>query len=191
MKKSDFVDLVIATGNKYKVQEMSSILSEYGVKLSQSEMKIIEPDYDTLEEIAEEKARQAFEKLKVPVIAEDTGVYFSGYNNFPGQLAKRVYLGLGFDGLLLLIKNSKNKRGYFATAVSYYDGKEMKTFSGKLNGVWLNYLVSAEADRLPYEKMFVPDGYEDAIVTIPIEEKNKISHRAKATRLLGEWLSKR
>ena len=52
-------------------------------------LHIIEPDYDSLEEVAQAKAEQAFEQLKKPVIVEDTGVFFEAYSNFSGQIAKR------------------------------------------------------------------------------------------------------
>ncbi|MCR4335156.1 MAG: non-canonical purine NTP pyrophosphatase [archaeon] len=184
------MNLVICTGNSHKVYEMSKILKEYGVKIKQIELEIFEPDFDSIEKIAKEKARQAFEKIKKPVIAEDTGVYFEGYNNFPGVMAKRIYLGIGFSGLLNLIKNAKNKKCYFKTAVAYFDGKKYKVFSGKLKGYLLDKTVSLDKNRLPYEKLFIPNGYKKALVDIPLDEKNKISHRAIATRKLGEWLTK-
>ena len=101
--------LILATTNKHKVVEISAILKEYGYDVRAAKLKIIEPDFNSLEEVAESKAKQAYEQIGKPVVAEDTGVYFSAYHNFPGQLAKRVYLGIGFDGLLTLIRNAKNK----------------------------------------------------------------------------------
>tara|TARA_Y100000310_G_scaffold71983_1_gene67919 strand:+ start:1033 stop:1590 length:558 start_codon:yes stop_codon:yes gene_type:complete len=184
------MNLTISTGNKHKVHEMSKILKEYRIKIKQVELEIYEPDFDSIEKIAKEKARQAYEKIKKPIIAEDTGVYFEGYNNFPGVMAKRVYLGIGFSGLLNLIRNAKNKRCYFKTAVAYFDGKKYKVFSGKLKGKLLDKTVSLDKNRLPYEKLFIPNGYKKALVDISLNEKNKISHRAIATRKLGEWLNK-
>jgi XTP/dITP diphosphohydrolase len=180
--------LFLATNNKHKVDEISTLLSDYGVDLRQAKLDLIEPDFGSLEEIANYKAKQAFAKLKKPVIAEDTGVYFCGYNNFPGILAKRVFLGIGFDGLVTLIRHSKNKKAYFKTVVSYFDGKKLKSFSGVLKGRLLERVVSIEKDRLPYEKIFVPDGFSKALVDIPLDEKNKFSHRAKAVKKFGNWL---
>ncbi|HIH10324.1 MAG TPA: non-canonical purine NTP pyrophosphatase [Candidatus Diapherotrites archaeon] len=182
------MELFIATTNKHKVEEISRILSAHKIALRHRELKIIEPDFDSLEEIAAEKARQAYETLRAPVIAEDTGVYFDAYRNFPGTLAKRVFLGLGFEGLLLLIRSAKTKRAHFSTVICYHDGKESRCFSGELGGTLLQELVSVEKDRLPYEKLFVPDGHSAALVDLPIEEKNKISHRGKAAAKLAKWL---
>ncbi len=181
--------LTLATSNRHKFDEMSRILKEeFGIALEQARLDIPEPGLGTIEKVAEYKARCAFEKLQTPLITEDTGFFFHAYNDFPGLLAKRIYLGIGFDGLLALIRAAKDKGAGFRTAVCYFDGKTMKIFSGKLQGTLLSRTVSMEKDRLPYEKLFVPEGFKEALVDIPIEEKNKISHRAKATRALGRWL---
>src|SRR3989344_4899555 len=107
--------IFFATGNKHKVTEIGAILAEHGFEVVPKRLEIVEPDFDSLEEVARSKALQAFEQLKKPVIVEDTGVFFEGYNNFPGQIAKRVYLGIGFDGLLALVRATPNKRAYFRT----------------------------------------------------------------------------
>ncbi len=185
------MQLLIATTNKHKVREIAQILAPYGVYLKQKKLKLAEPDFESLEQIAEAKARQAFAKLERPVIAEDTGVYFEAYNNFPGTLAKRVFLGIGFGGLLLLIKHAKNRRAHFRTVICFFDGRAMKTFSGKLEGRLLAKTVSLEKDRLPYEKIFVPRGSKKALVDLSVGEKNRISHRAKAAGKLARWLSAR
>ena len=183
--------LTLATTNRHKVIEMRHVLAEYGYSVHGVKLKIIEPDFDSLEEVAKAKAKQAFEQLGRPVVAEDTGVYFSAYHSFPGQLAKRVYLGIGFKGLTMLIRNAKNKNGYFKTVISFTkDGKHFHTFSGMLHGRFISNVVKPNKNRLPYEKIFIPDGYDRALAEISIHEKNKISHRALATRKFGNWLKK-
>ncbi len=182
--------LILVTANMHKFEEMSRILSGFGIALEQKTLDIPEPDLGTIEKVAEHKATEAFSVLKQPLITEDTGVFFHAYKDFPGLMAKRVYLGIGFTGLLALISAAKDKSASFRTAVCYYDGKEMKTFSGELKGTLLSSTVSPEKDRLPYEKIFVPEGHATALVDIPLEEKNIISHRSQATRKLGEWLAK-
>ena len=92
---------------------------------------------------------------------------------------------------MALIKNAKNKKAHFKTAVTYCDGKIMQTFTGEMQGTLLESAVSVGKDRLPYEKIFVPKGFSQALVDIPLSEKNKISHRAIATKKLGIWLSGR
>ena len=181
--------LLLVTGNRHKFDEMSQILKEFGIELVQKEVELIEPDFSSQGRIAEYKALQAFEKFKEPVVCEDTGVYFDGYNNFPGVLAKRVFSGLGFDGLTAIIRATKNRNAHFKTVVSYFDGKTMKSFSGVLRGKLIEKTVSVDKDRLPYEKIFVPEGFSDALVNISLEEKNKVSHRAIATREFGKWLN--
>ena len=181
--------IFLATGNKHKAAEIGAILSEYGFEVLPMALEIIEPDYNSLEEVARFKAEQAFAKLKKPVIAEDTGVFFEGYNNFPGPIAKRVYLGIGFEGLLTLIKATKNKRAFFRTVICFAKTKkEMHIFSGTLQGKLIETVVEEEKDRLPYEKIFVPDGCTKTLVELDLTEKNRISHRAQAARKLGKWL---
>ena len=49
-------------------------------------------------------------------------------------------------------------------------------------------MIKPTADRMPYEKIFIPNGFKKAVVEMTQAEKNAISHRAKATKKLGEWL---
>lgn len=181
--------IFLATGNKHKVEEIGAILKEYAVEVQAHQVEFVEPDFSTLEEVAKEKAKQAFSTLKKPLIVEDTGVYFEAYNNFPGGLAKRIYKSIGFTGLLALIKAAKNKNAYFRTVICFTaDGKAFEVFSGKLQGHLLEHIVEEEKDRLPYEKIIIPVGEKRALAELSKEEKNRISHRAIATRKLGKWL---
>lgn len=177
--------------NRHKFDEIKKILAGYNLKLLWKKLGLLEPDFSSLEEIANYKAKQAFKKVKKPVVVEDTGVFFEAFNSFPGVMAKRVFNGIGFDGLSALIRSVKNRRAYFETVICYSgSGKSFKCFSGKLHGTLVDSPRALEADRLPYEKLFVPDGYNKVLAEISIEEKNKISHRGIAVQNLGRWLNK-
>ncbi|PIU21706.1 MAG: non-canonical purine NTP pyrophosphatase [Candidatus Diapherotrites archaeon CG08_land_8_20_14_0_20_34_12] len=182
--------IILASSNKHKFEEMSKILKPYRIELERADVQVNESDFETLEESAEDKARKAFQMLKKPLIVEDTGVYFDAFKNFPGIYPKRMYLSLGFKGLLKLLEGEK-RSAYFKTCVSYYDGFRMKTFSGKLQGKMAEHVHDADKDVLPYEKIFMPKGHKATLSAISREEKNTFSHRGIATRKFAEWASKR
>lgn len=181
--------ITLASSNRHKFEEMSKILKPYGIELERADVQVNESDFETLEESAEDKARKAFQILKKPIIVEDTGVYFQAYNNFPGLYPKRMYLSLGFNGLLKLLEG-ENRKAYFKTCISYYDGFRMKTFSGKLQGKMAERVHDADKDVLPYEKIFMPKGHKVTLSAISRGEKNTFSHRGIATRKFAEWFSK-
>lgn len=184
--------IYFVTKNKHKFSEIKGMLAPYGISVKQKMLDLEEPDLASQEEVALTKARQAFAKIKRPLIVEDTGVYFKAYRNFPGHLAKRIYESIGLKGLVALVRAAKNKRAYFKTVICYIEEKnKYKIFSGEMHGRLIEKIVLPKKDRLPYEKIFVPENMSEAVVKLSIKEKNRISHRAKATRKFGKWLSKK
>jgi len=113
--------LYFVSTNKHKFNEINTILAKHNIKLRWEKLELKEHESLTLEEIAIEKAKQAFAKLKKPLIVEDTGIFFEGFTNFPGAKAKRIYERLGFKGLLDLA-SKKSKEAYFKTAICFTDG---------------------------------------------------------------------
>ena len=182
--------LLLVSGNRHKEQEMSKILGEYGIKLRRRALPIQEPDLESLERVAEEKAKQAFALVKRPLIVEDTGVYFDAYKSFPGLFAKRMYLSLGFPGLLKLLEGRK-RTGHFKVAVTYiWEKSKFKTFTGKLPGTFTTRVHDRNRNVLPYEKIFIPLGKKKTLSSVSREEKNTFSHRAIATEKFGKWFKK-
>ena len=177
--------VIIATTNKSKYEEISAVLKTLGIS---SEMAHVECDErgETLEEIAREKARQAYVKIKKPLITEDTGIFFSAYENFPGARAKRVFLDIGFDGILKKLEGKK-RDATVRTVICYTNGKQEKLFAGEMQGR-IAEMPAGNADaNVPYEKIFILQGGNVPLSFVSREEKNKISHRGQATRKFAEW----
>jgi len=178
--------LPIVTTNEDKYNEIAKILNNNGIKTNQKKIELSETG-DTLEEVAKGKAKDAYRKVKKPLIVEDTGIFFTAYRNFPGLFAKRMYIALGFSGLMKLLKG-RSRKAYFKTVICYYNGKKMKIFTGRLEGT-IGKKIQARHNRakLPYERIFSPIGTKNTLSQISVKEKNKISHRAKATKKFARW----
>ena len=178
----------LVSGNKHKFEEISKILASFGISLAWIKASLSEPEGLSLEETVREKARQAFEIVKAPVIAEDTGVFFEAFENFPGCKAKRSWEKLGFSGLLEKVKG-KSRKARFETIICYTaNGKEFHCFKGELKGTLTSKVHDLEKDVLPYEKIFIPTGSKVTMSSISRDEKNRFSHRAIATKKFAEWL---
>lgn len=183
--------LLFVTSNKHKFVEVSKILGEeYSIKVKQENFLFRELESISLSEIAIDKARQAFREFSQPLIVEDTGVYFKAYKSFPGTQPKRVFEGIGYGGIFMLL-SGKNRKAFFHTCMCYIDQKTIRTFEGKLHGAITKRVVPPKKLEMPYDMIFVPKGERRAIVKMAAEEKNVLSHRGKVTRMLGAWLEEK
>lgn len=182
------MSLVFATGNHFKFLEVKSVLEPLGFSVWQKKLDLFEPESNFPAEIAKEKALHAFEKLKLPLITEDTSVFFEAYNNFPGTKPKKIFEQMGFEGLFEKLKG-RSRDAFFHTAICYLDyEKEPKIFEAKLHGSITKEVILPEADKMPYEKIFIPKGKQHALSQLSLKEKNEISHRAEAARKLAQFL---
>ena len=117
--------LLIATGNKGKVQELEDILK---IPLEIADIDIDEFQSMDLEYVSKKKTEEAFKILKKPVITDDVGVFIEVWNNFPGPFVKYANQILGLKKILNLLKNEKNRNVIVRSAVSYHDGKKNSHF---------------------------------------------------------------
>lgn len=167
---------------------MQIVLSAYGVELEQIKIDYPEDKEKNMEEIAREASKNLAEKLGRELIVEDTGLYFEAYNNFPGAQPKFVYNSLGFKGIFKLLLD-ENRGAYFKTVIGYCSpGKDPKTFDGQMNGVIAEEVLLPEKEAMPYEHIFIPEGYAKTMVEMDVDLKNSFSHRGKATRKFGEFI---
>lgn len=182
--------LAFVTTNRHKFEEVRNILSEFGIDVEWKDINLPEPDGD-IDSVAKEKAKYASSRLNKVAVVDDTGVFFEAYDDFPGSRPKFVFNSIGYDGIMRLLKG-KSRKAYFRTVVGYCEpGKKPIVFDGIMRGEITENIFDEDKDVLPYMRIFVPEGYKKVISSFTLEEKNRISHRAKAFRKLGEYLSEK
>lgn len=172
--------IIFATENSNKLREAREILN---MDIDSSSIEIDEIQAVDASKVAMEKAKRAYEILKKPLIVEDTGLYFKKFGNFPGALVKWMIKGMGRDNI------AKYFHGLEATAeccVCFYDGKEMKIFSGSVEG---HMAENARGESgFGWDPVFIPKGTGKTFAEMTPEEKHAISHRGKAFLELKKWL---
>jgi non-canonical purine NTP pyrophosphatase (RdgB/HAM1 family) len=182
--------LTFVTTNRAKFNEVKGLLKSYDIELEQLDISYEEDHDKTISEIAANASLSLANRLKKPIVVDDTGVFFSAYKNFPGPLAKFVFQNLGYKGIFKLLKN-ESREGYFETAIGFCrPGGKPQVFLGRLKGRFVEKKKLKNPGHLPYMQIFIPKGFSKTIDNFSSEEKNQISHRTQAFRQLGEYLLK-
>lgn len=183
--------LVMATNNENKLREAREIFAPLGIEvLSQREAgAYCEPEENgvTFAENAVIKAKAVYDIVKMPVIADDSGLCVDALDGRPGVYSAR-YAPKGQECAKLLeeMKNVPDgkRRAFFECCIAYIDEKGCDTVSGVCVGS-IGYEEKGE-NGFGYDPVFVYDNKTLAEMTA--EEKNKISHRGAAMRNLYEML---
>lgn len=180
--------VVLASHNKKKMVEMRTILSAMGVEvLSQAEVGVdLEPEETgtTFEENARIKARAVMEATGLPAIADDSGLMVDALDGQPGVYSAR-YGGPGLDDTgrwQLLLKNmagQTNRACKFVSVIccAFPDGGEVMA-RGECPGT-LAQGPSGDGG-FGYDPIFYLPQLGKTMAQLTPEEKNKISHRARA-----------
>jgi len=190
---------VLATGNVHKGNEMRAILGPLGVELVDRPHGAAEVDEteDTLEGNALLKARALSQATGLAAIADDTGLFVDALGGHPGVRSAR-YAGerASYEDnvaklLAELAATPEPRTARFRTviAVAYPEG-EWFSVEGELEGT---IAVSARgAGGFGYDPVFELRGVDRrTLAELSEEEKNVVSHRARALRALVEELASR
>ncbi len=190
------MDIVFATNNENKTREIRNILGDSFNLLSLIDLNITEdiPENEpTLEGNALHKARFVHNILNMNVFADDTGLETYLLKGLPGVKSAR-FAGedknsdANIDKLLAMMGKSKNRKARFRTVIALImEGKEY-VFEGIVDG----RIISERRgkDGFGYDPVFVPDGETRTFAEMPLGEKNKISHRARAIEKLKLFLDR-
>jgi len=191
--------ILIATNNKHKVEEISALLLPLGFNvLSLADItnapKTIE-DRPTLEGNALKKAREAFQSTGILSLADDTGLEVYYLELAPGVFSAR-YAGENVSyaennkKLLSALRGVPQRRrgARFRTVIAIV-GKEVETtVEGMIEGEILEN--ERGTNGFGYDPLFLPKGFTRAYAELSLEEKNQISHRARAMQKAAEFLKK-
>lgn len=187
--------LVFATNNAHKLDEIRAILGSKIEILSLNDINChadIPETADTLEGNAALKAQYIYKNFGLDCFADDTGLEVEALNGAPGIYSARYAGGEGHDSeanmkkLLAEMEGKENRKARFRTAICLIeDGKE-HLFEGIVNGEIIQERRGGSG--FGYDPVFVPEGYTETFAEMGNDEKNKISHRARAVAKLCDYL---
>ena len=189
--------LVVATGNKHKLQEIQAIFKDVRVVSARDAGYFGDPEETgaTFEENAIIKARAAAEALNLPALADDSGLCVAALGGAPGIYSARYAGGHGDDKknrekLLAELGDEKNRAAYFRSAVALCFPQSMGgktvTATGDTHG---RILTREEGENgFGYDCLFYSDDLCKSFGVASAEEKNAVSHRFRALTALKEKL---
>ena len=187
--------IVAATGNKHKIEEIESITKKFGMNvITKAEAGVgdleVEETGTTFEENSFIKAEAIMKATGLPAIADDSGLEADALDGAPGVYSAR-FSGEGATDesnnakLLKLMENvpddKRSARFVSVVTLCFPDGTVVAA-RGECPGTLIR---SPQGDGgFGYDPLFVPVGYDKTYAEISAEEKNIISHRAKALGIL-------
>lgn len=187
-------ELVFATNNPHKIEEIMYAVGDYVKILSLAEIgcnEDIPETANTLEGNATLKSHYIYDTYHRNCFADDTGLEIDALDGRPGVYSAR-YAGPEHDHqkniekVLKELKGIHNRKARFRTVISLLiEGQEL-TFEGIVEGVITE--KKSGSSGFGYDPVFRPDGFNKTFAEMDIETKNRISHRGKAVRKLIAYL---
>lgn len=186
--------IVFATNNAHKLAEVQAVLGPEFTLVTPRECGVeeeIPEEQETLEGNASQKSRYLHARTGLDCFADDTGLEVAALGGAPGVHSAR-YATDGHDFAAnnrLLLKNLTgvtDRRARFRTVISLLLGGEEHLFEGIVEGRIIDRESGEEG--FGYDPLFVPDGCDKTFAQMSPEEKNAVSHRARAVRKLAAYL---
>ncbi|MBI2237904.1 MAG: RdgB/HAM1 family non-canonical purine NTP pyrophosphatase [Actinobacteria bacterium] len=193
--------LAVASRNPGKLREIKRVCADWPVTWVTADEDL--PDWPEVEETGETyldnallKARAVARGLDLPALADDSGIEVDALGGAPGPRSAR-YAGEGATdqrnlAMLVLTVAGVPAQGRTAqyrcvAAVAWPDGRELWA-EGVCEGTLLS--KGRGSRGFGYDPIFVPAGWDRTMAELSDEEKDRISHRGRAFRALGEALAR-
>lgn len=196
------ITMIAASSNAHKIKEIQSIMSKFGVKVvSRKEAGVpefeIEEDGETFEENSLKKAEAIMKATGKLTVADDSGLMVDYLGGAPGVYSAR-FAGEECDDeknnekLLKHLEglSAEDRKAKFVSVITlmFPDGNTIVA-RGECPGRIIE--TPTGENGFGYDPLFVPDGLSKTFAQLSDEEKNSISHRARALEKLEEILTER
>jgi XTP/dITP diphosphohydrolase len=192
--------LLLASNNADKATEFRSAFEELSITLKTlkefPQFPPTEEDAPTLEGNAVKKAMEAWERTKLPSLADDTGLEVFYLDGRPGVFSSR-FAGPNAtyaDNCRKLLADMRGvaprrRKAQFRCVLAFVpDGKAVHCVEGVCPGVIIE--EASGGGGFGYDPIFLPDGYTQTFAEMSVAMKNTLSHRGKAIiamkKVLGE-----
>ena len=178
------------TTNKGKFREVKTELNRINIDVKQIDIEYPEIQADTHEEVAVFGLEWLRRRMKKTLMIDDSGLFIDALNGFPGVYSSYVFKTIGYNGILKIMEGGKNRGARFESCIAYMEPKKAPVF---FKGICKGKIADKPKGRdgFGYDPIFIPTGYKKTFAEIPIEEKNKISHRGKSLEQLVKYLKDR
>lgn len=191
--------IFIATRNEGKIRDFQKLFSSYRIEvrsLLDKGMNIpdVEETGTTFEENAALKAETISDLLKMPVLADDSGLEIDALDGRPGVYSAR-YAGeakddqANIDKVLSEMKGipEEKRKARFVCVLALARPQEKTVFKKGTCEGWIAFQQKG-SHGFGYDPIFRPQGMTKTMAELSHEEKNNISHRQRALYQLGAWL---
>lgn len=186
--------ILFATNNAHKLKEVQAVLGPTFELVTPHDCGVdeeIPEEQPTLEGNASQKTHYLHARTGLDCFADDTGLEVEALGGAPGVHSAR-YATDGHDFaannrlLLRNLEGQTNRRARFRTVISLLLGGEEHLFEGVVQGRIIDHEQGSEG--FGYDPLFIPDGYDRTFAQMTTEQKNAVSHRARAVRKLADYL---
>jgi XTP/dITP diphosphohydrolase len=187
--------LVFATHNHNKAKEIQALVPEGITIVTLDDLQCFEDIPETaptLEGNAIQKAEYIVNQFNLNVFADDTGLEVEALNGEPGVISAR-YAGeqrdsnQNMDLVLEKLNGIENRNAQFRTAIALYWEGEMHLFEGIVKGTMRTEKSGDEG--FGYDPIFEPENCGKTFAEMSLDEKNKLSHRARALEKMIAFLT--
>lgn len=186
--------LVFASNNKHKIQEIKQLLPSTIEVIDLEDIGCLEdiPETaNTIEGNAKLKADYVTKHYGLPCFADDSGLEVEILNGEPGVYSAR-YAGEpkndqnNIRKLLDQLADKTNRQAQFKTAIALNINNQQHLFIGIAKGEIAT--TPQGSNGFGYDPVFIPENSSETFAELNLDEKNKISHRAKAVAQLVDFL---
>lgn len=194
--------IIAASSNAHKIKEIQTIMGKFGMEVVSRkeagvpEFEIVE-DGETFEENSLKKAMEIMKVTGEITVADDSGLMVDYLGGAPGVYSAR-FAGEECDDnknneklikLLDGLTGDDRKAKFVSVITLVYPDEEILVARGECPGRMIS--VPTGENGFGYDPLFVPDGWDKTFAQLTDEEKNQISHRAKALEKLEKLLVER